>query len=223
MSRTVQVPLAATPLDAAEAVLAFWTDAANTALQLWANATHPAIEGQRMAVSAGSLFAPMPSEEPDPERSWYRAPIGVQDSASGAVGYLAGPWALMMPAFTANPFWPAATGPRLAEPIGFAVLAAAMGTNPWARVFAHSMPHDVLRMVPAMHTALEQSRAAFAMPAEIAGPEPFPAYQSDSGHAVAQIIRTGANALVAILPILAFLVGLVVMAGPGAGVGIGMV
>jgi hypothetical protein len=207
---------------AADAV-AFWSDIANAALACWASMMAPAVNGQRLAFATGSMVRDALEGERASETSWYRAPLGVQDCASGALGYVAGPFAMLLPAFTANPFWqPAASGfwpssAALPKPMPLSLLQAAIDSNPWARLWAQSLPRDMLppHLFGAGFATLQRALAPDAIAATAA--RPYPAYQSDSGHAVAQIIRTGAAQLVAILPILAFVVGLLIVAQQGGG------
>lgn len=213
-------PTQGVPLSAGDA-LAFWSDIANAALACWASMMAPAVNGQRLAFASGTMVGTALGAERAPDSSWYRAPLGVQDSASGAVGYFSGPFAMLLPAFTANPFWqPAAAGfwpspAALPKPMPLTLLQAAIETNPWARLWAQSLPREMVppHLLDAGFATLALAPATITATAAV----PYPAYQSDSGHAVAQIIRTGATHLVAILPVLAFVIGLLIVAGQGPG------
>jgi hypothetical protein len=151
--------------DAASAMVGFWIEAADTAQKFWSGPTSPTAIAQALAEHASEMMAE--AAAPPKPKSWYRPPIDVQDSASGAIGFMAGPFAGLVP-IVAAAFTPSTMS--LANP-WMQLWAEAATSAMWASV----VPKPFAMLAPL-------GAAAVSVPS-------LPFYQSDSGFAVAQIIR----------------------------------
>lgn len=189
------------------AMMTFWFGASETATKFWSGPTSPMAMAPRLAAQAQGIVAEAMAPKPQ-SASWYRAPMGTQDVASGAVGYMAGPFAALLPAFTAAPFWPQMPTAPAARPFGVTPISvpsmnSLWAEQPWARMWMNALAAAAPAPAPMPIAAM---MAAFVPPAPV-----MPAYQSDSGHAVAQIVHTAARVMIAILPLIAMLLAIVSM------------
>ncbi len=211
----------AAPHDAAAAMMTFWKDASDSAAKFWSGPANPMTMAPRMAMHASEAVAEVMAPKPKPDASWYRQPSHTQDIASGAMGFYAGPFAALLPAFTATPVW-SAFGPGAASnPMTAAMMSAPMMQSP--------MTHNALAQNPMFQNPMFENPWAKmwsgAMPSPAPSPSPMaffgaavaarpmtqvtmPAYQSDSGHAVAQIVHGNVKAAMALSPMMALMFGM---------------
>lgn len=176
--------------EAGLAMLDLWNEMSRATAQFWTGPANPMMMAPRAAWSAGTLaIDAMAPRSRSADASWYRQSFGTQDAASGAAGFVANQLGPMLPMIMAQTFAGLAFAPFMTAPLA---------TAPWLRPWAG-----------AERSALPFAPAAPVAPAKTIAM--LPAYQSDSGHAVAAILHEGPRVLMQLLPVLVMLVALLAL------------